>query len=142
MHAALECPPEAEGASKAGKADYETPATRGARHSHSVGGFPGGSMEEFVEAAKQASKATLDHWADQLAKRNLSLPKSSKLDLVVYMFVTDLRMMTDQHARHRMLALAGHRLASRLVLVDQDQHDSFYGIANALARTLPKSVSM
>ena len=55
------------------------------------------------------------------------------------MFITYLRMMTDQHSCHRVLALAGHRLASRLVLVDQDQHDSFYGVANALARSLPKA---
>ena len=63
------------------------------------------------------------HWTagqGQLAKRNISLPESSKLDPVVFMLVTYLRIMTYQHVCHRVLALAGHRLASRLVLVDQD----------------------
>ena len=113
MHAALECLPEARGATKAMKHGPETRATREVRYSESMGGFRGGSMVDFEKAAKD--------------------------DPLVYMFVTDLRMTKKQHRRHEVLALAGHKLASRLVLVDQDQHDSFYGIANALTRRLGKA---
>ena len=138
MRAALECLPETRGATKAMKSGRETWATRGARYSEGVGGFLGGSMEDFEKAAKDATEQELNHWAYQLKQHSIIPPKSSK-DPLVYMFVTDLRMTKAQHTRHEVLALAGHKLASRLVLVDQDQHDSFYGIANALTRRLGKA---
>ena len=120
------------------KHGLETRATREVRYSESMGGFRGGSMVDFEKAVKDATEQELNHWADQLRQRSIIPPKSSK-DPLVYMFVTDLRMTKKQHRRHEVLALAGHKLASRLVLVDQDQHDSFYGIANALTRRLGKA---
>ena len=138
MRAALECLPESRGATKSMKSGRETWATREARYSEGVGGFLGGSMEDFERAAKDVTERELKHWAHQLRQRSIIQPKSSK-DPLVYMLVTDLRMTKAQHARHEVLALAGHELASRLVLVDQDQHDSFYGIANALTRRLCKA---
>ena len=119
------------------KGGHETRASREARCSASVGGFSGGSMEEFEKATKSATEQELNHWGNQLRQHSILPPKSSK-DPLVYMFVTDLRMTRVQHLRHKALALAGHKLASRLVLVDQDQHDSFYGIANSLTRCLGK----
>ena len=137
---ALECLPEARGATKAMKSGSKTWAIREARYSESAGGFLDGSMEDFEKATQDATEQQLDHWAHQLRQRGITQPKSSK-DPLVYMFVTDLRMTKAQHARHEVLALAGHKLASRLVLVDQDQHDSFYGIANALMRRLGKAAN-
>lgn len=140
MCAALQCLPENGGAVKAMRSSHESRATREARHSEGVGGFPGGSMKAFEDAAKAATEQVLRHWAAQLRQHSIRLPHGSKGPLV-YMFVTDLRMTPVQHARHEALALAGHKLASRLVFVDEDQHNTFYEIANALTGRLGKAVN-
>ncbi|BDA41781.1 probable proteoglycan 4 at N-terminal half [Coccomyxa sp. Obi] len=51
-----------------------------------------------------------------------------------YHYITDRRMTGDQHLRHQVLALAGHELAARLVVVDRSAQEQFYGTATAIQR--------
>jgi hypothetical protein len=92
-------------------------------------------MESFEAAVMQASETDLQAWEAELTKRSLECPK---LDVghVVYLFVTDRRVLPVWHLRHRVLARAGHKYAARLAIVDKEQHASFYGMANAVIREL------
>ena len=61
----------------------------------------------------------LTNWANRSATATSSRPRVAMiLFRLVYMFGTDLHMTKAQHTRHEVLALAGHKLDLRLVLVD------------------------
>ncbi|BDA47753.1 hypothetical protein COCOBI_11-0100 [Coccomyxa sp. Obi] len=100
------------------------------------GGFPGGSMKDFEEAVVKADMPSLKAWEEQLSKRPISIPEVPTKFL--YLFVTDHRMLPEQHARLRVLSLAGHPYVSRMVFIDAAQRQTFYGTATALQRSLAK----
>ncbi|BDA42819.1 hypothetical protein COCOBI_03-7120 [Coccomyxa sp. Obi] len=127
--------PEDYHPSKSARLQAETAESRGMQESS--GGFPGGNMEEFQKAVmKKSSTKFLDTWEEQLLDRGVPPPETSTPFL--YLFVTDHRMTLDQHTRLRVLSLAGHPLASRMVFIDRAQHKTFYGMATAIQRNLAK----
>ena len=80
-------------------------------------------MGDFVEEVlAQKALNILQHWESQLVSASLA-ELEARREAVVYCFVADLPMEPEDYARHRVLALAGHWGASRLVLMDKDRHN-------------------
>jgi hypothetical protein len=98
-------------------------------------------MELFFNKVMSAEEPVLSGWEQQLVQRHHSIWQGQEQPLV-YCFVTDARMVRVQHLRHKVLALAGHRYCSRLVIMDKEVHESFYGLANSLHRVVGKYMSM
>jgi len=97
-------------------------------------------MDEFEAAVLAAPMAHLETWEEQLEgsmeERSIQPPYCPHPFL--YCFVTDHTMLPDQHARLRVLSLAGHPYASRMVFIDRDQQKSFHGTSIAIQRNLAK----
>ncbi|BDA41861.1 hypothetical protein COCOBI_02-6560 [Coccomyxa sp. Obi] len=110
------------------------------RQDSEQGGFPGGSMDDFEEAVLAAPAARLAAWEEQLEGRmgegDIQPPDCPHPFL--YCFVTDHNMLPDQHARLRVLSLAGPPFASRMVFIDRDQQKTFFGTSTAIQRNLAK----
>ena len=93
-------------------------------------------MDDFEAAVLAAPMAHLEAWGEQLEKRGIQPPECP--DPFLYCFVTDHTMLPEQHARLRVLSLAGHPYASRMVFIDRIQQKTFYGTAIATQRNLAK----
>jgi hypothetical protein len=120
--------------------------SRKAKETAPAGSFLGGDMTAFYDAVMGKPDATgkrqpgapeedLIQWEQQLISKPSNLEEIKWWEQpVLYCFVTDRRMTTKQRRIHQVLALAGHPLASRMAIMDENQHETFYGIANALQR--------
>ena len=97
-------------------------------------------MDSFEAAVLAAPMAHLEAWEEQLEKRMKELgtqpPDCPKPFL--YCFVTDHTILPEQHARLRVLSLAGHPYASRMVFIDRNQQKTYYGTSTAIQRNLAK----
>lgn len=125
-------------------------------------GFSGGTLKDFTEkVGVEVSEKVLEHWREQLqaicnarategravvvagdlaledveyAKPKKGEPQLVPLNDFSYHYITDKRLTPVQRLRHEVLALAGHELAARLVLVDRSEAEQFYGTAIAIQR--------
>ncbi|BDA43282.1 hypothetical protein COCOBI_04-2940 [Coccomyxa sp. Obi] len=125
-------------------------------------GWPGGTLQRFVEVGMAGVlPESLEYWREQLqdicntkasagktvvvagdldeAAVQYDKPKEGEAKLEAlhdfsYHYITDRRLTPDQHRRHQVLALAGHELAARLVVVDRSCQEQFYGTATAIQR--------
>ena len=70
------------------------------------GYFPGGSMDSFKAGVLAAPVEHLQAWEEQLEERDIQPPACPNPFL--FCFVTDHDMLPEQHARLRVLSLAGH----------------------------------
>ena len=93
-------------------------------------------MAEFEAAVLDAPMAHLEAWEVQLEKRGIQPPQCPNSFL--YCFVTDHTMLPKEHARLRVLSLAGHPYASRMVFIDRAQQKTFYSTAIDTQRNLAK----
>ena len=93
-------------------------------------------MDMFVQAVMAAPEAFLKAWEEQLEERQIQPPHCPHPFL--YCFVTDHEMLPIQHTRLRVLSLAGHPYASRMVFIDRNQQKTFYGVSIAIQRALAK----
>ena len=104
------------------------------------GGFPGGSMDSFEAAVLAAPMAHLEAWEEQLETRmkERGIQPPDCPNPFLYCFVTDYTILPEQHARLRVLSLAGHPYASRMVFIGKNQQKTFNGTATAIQRNLAK----
>ncbi len=93
-------------------------------------------MRKFEEAVLDATEAHLLAWEEQLEKLGIQPPEVPHPFLCC--FVTDHTMLSKEHARLRVLSLAGHPYASRMVFIDRAQQKTYYGAATATQRNLAK----
>ena len=93
-------------------------------------------MDDFEAAVLDAPMAHLKAWEEQLEKRGIQPPECPSPFL--YSFVTYHTMLPKEHACLRVLSLAGHPYASRMVFIDRDQQKTFYGTAVDTQRNLAK----
>lgn len=85
--------------------------------------FP--SMDDFEQRVlNETNLELLSTWEEYLqAKRRPAISCSPWL----YVFATDARMTQAQKLRYHVLALAGHSIAERVLLVSSANHLDFYG---------------
>ena len=97
---------------------------------------------ETLLSSELDALAVVKHWEDHLIARDKEL-EPAPLDVPqcgqwLYLYFTDMRLTALERSQHAVLAMAGHALAQRVVLVDKVNHANFFSGPLELQREVAK----
>ncbi len=105
--------------------------------------WTGGTLQAFTEQLLfgKCPYETLQAWEEALLSRGSPHQKAQAADIrYLYLFSTDDWLTELQRTTHRILALAGHPLAARIIVVSKTEQLRYHGFCMMMQREVSRIV--